>query len=74
MTMVILTKIIDGPCTQVLPKKKTKLGWQIELDDDKVFLNNFGNTVIYWELSVLKNFTKKIKSNDFSLQILKKII
>ncbi len=45
--------------TSITSKKKTKLGWQIELDDDKVFLNNFGNAVIYWELSVLKKILQK---------------
>lgn len=45
--------------TSITSKKKTKLGWQIELDDDKVFLNNSGNAVIYWELTVLKKILQK---------------
>lgn len=45
--------------TSITSKKQTKMGWQIEVDDNKVFLNNSGRAVIYWQLPTLQEILQK---------------
>jgi len=45
--------------TSITSKKQTRLGWQIELDSNKVFLNNNNKAIIYWDLLTLQKILKK---------------
>ena len=45
--------------TSINATKKTSKGWQIELDQDKLFLNNKNKAVIYWQLETLQTIIKQ---------------
>lgn len=45
--------------TSITTRKETSKGWQIELDEDKIFLNNKKKAVIYWQLTSLQAIIKK---------------
>ena len=45
--------------TSITSKKETRLGWQIEIDSNKVFLNKSNEAIIYWDLLTLQKSLKK---------------
>ena len=50
--------------TSIYATKKTSKGWQIELDQDKLFLNNKNKAVIYWQLKTLQTIIKQKLKNS----------